>query len=164
MKNFVFSIGLILLCFLGLVSTRVYGQAQEQNKAQSKLTEKGVILFFSQNLNVNDPNDAKKLEEFSLYLKEEYGKSRQMIYLYQEKSFVTYFSNTKLSELEPTVATISQKFNFVKIKKMGEDEFISKYPNRAKTLIDGQSIIINKPENVHLSNETNSNSNSKPKN
>lgn len=160
MKNFVLSIGMMLLSFLGLMNIQVYGQ--EQAKASAQIAQKGKILIFGQNLNFNDPVELKKLEELSRYLKEQYGKSRQMTYLYDIKSYAMYFSSTNLSDVEPIVTTISQKFNFVKIKGMEEDEFATKYPKEMKK-IKGQTTIVELPANVYFPDQPNLNSN-KPKN
>lgn len=160
MKNFVLSIGMMLLCFLGLMNIQVYGQ--EQAKAPTQIAQKGKILIFGQNLNFNDPVEAKKLEEFSQYLKEQYGKSRQMTYLYDIKSYAMYFSSTNLSDVEPTVATISQKFSFVKIKRLEEDEFATKYPVEMK-MYKSHTSVVELPANVALPYDPNLKSN-KPKN
>lgn len=161
MKVFVLSIGIALLGFLGLMNMQVYGQINSDLRTGAV---KGIALLFEHSLNVNNSDDAKKLEEFSIYLKEQFGKTQQMTHLRNANTYAMYFNSSKSSEMESIAASISQKFSFIKINKMGEDEFAVKYPIEAQLLIGGQSSDPGLPQNTYFPNDPGSKSVSKRKN
>lgn len=145
----------MLITFVG------FGVNNKLNAQSQGIPSKGVILMLEHKLNTSNPTEAKKLEEFSLSIKEKFSPSNQVTYLSDVSSYAIYFSNAAIPACESYIAEISQKFNFVKVKKMTEDEFAVKYPTEFKRISGAvnNDADIRLPANVALPNDPNLKSN-----